>query len=80
MLNSFELIAVGIQAGVIDLEMYRQWHKSSVIAFWKHAEPFAIALRNRTEGGKLFIEFQMLADQFSGKKPEKRNWWKGKFW
>lgn len=32
-LNAFELIAIGIQAGAIDLEMHRQWHKSSVLAY-----------------------------------------------
>lgn len=79
-LNAFELIAIGIQAGAIDLKMYRQWHKSSVLLFWKHAEPFVYELRRRTERQKLFIEFQMLVERFSGKKPETRNWWTGNFW
>ena len=78
-LNSYELIAIGIQAGAIDLDMYRQMYRSAVINYWKHAFPYVTALRARLTNDNIYIEFQMLAEQFEGKKPNKRNWWKGRF-
>ncbi len=78
-LNAFELIAIGIQAGVIDMAIYKQWHKSSVLLYWKYALPFVSTLRNRTHNNNIYIEFEMLAKAFSGEKNETRNWIKGKF-
>jgi hypothetical protein len=78
-LNNFELIAIGIQRGVLDFEFYKRWHKSTVARHWDHAAPFVMALRGRLQNPAIFCEFEELARVMKGTTPPKRNWWIGKF-
>jgi hypothetical protein len=39
-LNEFELIAIGIANGILDVEVYRRWFGSGLIRHWNHASPF----------------------------------------
>ena len=76
-LNDFELIAIGIQRGIIDLEFYKRWYKSGVTRHWSHAYPFVAALRNRTGNNMLFHEFEQLAGWLNDNKapPRKYRFW-----
>jgi hypothetical protein len=76
-LNDFELIAIGIQRGIIDLEFYKRWHRSGVVLHWNYARPFVAALRTRTGNEMLFHEFEQLAGWFTDNKPPQR---KLRFW
>jgi hypothetical protein len=76
-LNDFELIAIGIQRGIIDAEFYKRWHRSGVLNHWKYASPFVAALRARTGNDMLFYEFEQMAGWFNENKPPKRSIWSG---
>ncbi|HEY8581043.1 MAG TPA: DUF4760 domain-containing protein [Beijerinckiaceae bacterium] len=76
-LNDFELIAIGIQRGIIDMEFYKRWYKSGVVRHWSHAHPFVAALRSRTRNNMLFHEFEQLAGWFDDNKAPPR---KFRFW
>lgn len=78
-LNSFELIAIGIQRGVFDATLYKRWFKSGVLQAWSHAAPFVLALRARTSNDAIYYEFEEMARYMRGQKMPKRNWWLGKF-
>lgn len=76
-LNDFELIAIGIQRGIIDGEFYRRWFKSGVVHYWRHAAPFVAALRTRTSNPMLYHEFEQMAGWFDETKPPRRGRWAG---
>ena len=78
-LNELELVAIGIQRGIIDAELYKRWFKSGVIHHWRHAEPFVSVLRNRTGNHAFFHEFQEMARWFQDDKMPHRRWWIGRF-
>lgn len=58
LLNDFEIVAIGIKRGIIDCSLYRAWGESSVIDYWRKAEPFISTLRDRTSNPKLYLQFQ----------------------
>ncbi len=72
-LNDFELVAIGIQRGIIDEEFYKRWFKSSVVQYWGHAQPFVAELRRRTSNGMLYYEFEQMAGWFDENKPPRRS-------
>ncbi len=74
-LNDFELVAIGIQRGIIDKEFYKRWFKSGVTRHWNYARPFVAALRTRTSNDMLFHEFEQMAGWFSDNKPPQRKSW-----
>ena len=78
-LNEFELVAIGIQRGIVDAELYKRWFRSGVIRHWQHAEPFVSVLRARTGNPALFHEFQEMARWFQDDKMPHRRWWIGRF-
>jgi hypothetical protein len=75
-LNEFELMAIGIQRGIIDFELYKRWNKSSVLKYWKHAQPFVTRLRARTDNSAYFHEFEQMAGWLRDDKMPAR----GRFW
>lgn len=78
-LNEYELIAIGIQSGIIDMGLYKKWSMSTAIADWQHAAPFVHALRSQHSRPNLFIEFEDLVREMSGRKPHRRNYFWAKF-
>lgn len=76
-LNQFEMVAIGIQRGIFDDEIYRRWYKSGVIRAWKAAAPFIFARRASTNNDALFHEFEEMARYYIGKRPMPR---RGFFW
>lgn len=56
-LNEYELVAIGIERGILDDITYRRWHRSAVIRNWRLAAPYVFAVRSRTGNDALFHEF-----------------------
>ena len=74
-LNFFELFSIGIQKGIIDHDLFKQWNRSTVIIYWNHAHPFVTAIRTRMSNDLLFHEFEQMANWFkSDTRPKKRGW------
>lgn len=72
-LNSYELISIGIQRGIIDFELFKRWHKTSAIKYWERGAPFVMRIRERLGNDMFFHEFEEMVDWFKGdKKPPKR--------
>lgn len=77
-LNEFELISVGIQRGIIEPELFRRLNQSNVAFYWRHAQPFVVALRTRVERQSLYHEFEEMARWMSQNRvPRRRFWWAG---
>lgn len=74
-LNDFELIAIGIQRGIIDFEFYKRWHRSGVLRHWAYAKPFVESLRSRTSNSALFHEFEQLASWMDNKQKRRLSFW-----
>jgi hypothetical protein len=78
-LNQYELIAVGIQFGILDYSLYRRFSRSVTIRFWNHGHPYIVSLRNRLNNDMIYHEFEEMVKWFTGKKRPKRHWLWGKF-
>lgn len=76
-LNHFEMVAIAIQRGIFDDEIYRRWYKSGVIRAWKAAAPFIFARRSSTGNDALYHEFEEMARYYIGRRPMPR---RGFFW
>lgn len=72
-LNSYELISIGIQRGIIDFELFKRWHKSSAIKYWERGAPFVMCIRQRLNNDMFFHEFEQMVGWFKGDaKPPRR--------
>ena len=72
-LNSYELISIGIQRNIIDFELFKRWHKTSAIKYWERGAPFVMRIRERLGNDMFFHEFEEMVGWFKGeKKPPKR--------
>jgi hypothetical protein len=72
-LNSYELISIGIQRGIIDFELFKRWHKTSAIKYWERGAPFVMRIRERLGNDMFFHEFEEMVGWFKDeKKPPKR--------
>jgi hypothetical protein len=77
-LNSYELVAIGIQRGIIDYELFRRWHKASAIRYWERGSPFVMRIRARLGNDMFFHEFEQMVGWLKGqKKPPARRRWAG---
>jgi hypothetical protein len=75
-LNELELIAIGIQRGVIDFELYKRWFKSGALRAWRDAEPFIRDFRNRHNNQILYHEFFIMSEWFrKDEKPVRSRFW-----
>ncbi len=75
-LNSYELISIGIQRGIIDYELFRRWHRVSAIKYWERGAPFVMCIRDRLRNDMFFHEFEQLTGWLKGnKKPPRRKPW-----
>lgn len=72
-LNDFELVAVGIQHGIIDFEFYRRYCHGTIIRYWQKSAPFIHALRERVGSQTIYSEFEQLYDWVNTNKKPKRN-------
>ena len=63
-LNHYELIAIGIDQGILDEELYRDYMRGTVVRHWLRAEGFVLHLRADTPDSrapKAFEKFENLA-------------------
>lgn len=75
-LNSNELIAVGIQLGIIDYKLYYRFSRIAFMRDWNHAKAFVVALRDRYKQDTLYHEFEQVAAWMDeGKRPPIRRRW-----
>lgn len=66
-LNEYELIAIGIDEGILDENLYRRWFKTQVLRDFSFYEVFICEARKRSGNGQIFIEFERMKsrwDQF----------------
>jgi Domain of unknown function (DUF4760) len=77
-LNQYELVAIGIQLGILDFKFWQRWGKSITVRSWKHASPFVSKLRERVSNPAIYYEFEELAKALEANKMPKRNWWLGR--
>jgi hypothetical protein len=78
-LNEFELISIGIQRGIIDIELYMLWYKTGTVRAWHDAQPFIAELRNRTGKRSLFYEFEHMVGWIEKNERPPRSYWWGQF-
>jgi hypothetical protein len=78
-LNQYELIAVGIQFGILDYSLFRRFSRTVTIRFWNHGHPYIVSLRKRVNNDMIYHEFEEMVKWFKGEKTPKRHWWWGKF-
>lgn len=72
-LNHYELIAIGIEQGILDEELYRDFLRGTVVRHWLRAETFVAHLRADTPDSrapKAFEKFEALAHKWET--PEER--------
>ncbi|MEO1641561.1 MAG: DUF4760 domain-containing protein [Pseudomonadota bacterium] len=66
-LNTYELIAIGIEDGILDEELYKKYMRGTVVRHWYGAKPFVEHLRrstNDSKAPKAFVEFEGLATKW----------------
>jgi hypothetical protein len=61
-LNQYELIAVGIDAGILDEEMYRKFYRGTLLKDWRASGEFIH--EERKENARYWIELEKLVKRF----------------
>jgi hypothetical protein len=61
-LNRYELIAIGIQHGILDENMYKKYQKGTLIKDYRQSAAFIE--EERIENPKYWVEMQRLAEKF----------------
>lgn len=74
-LNDYEQMAIGIQFGVLDLEIIKRYMKSGIIRDWSHAAPFIYKVRQEIGSPVLYHEFEELARWLQETPMPKRRTW-----
>ncbi len=68
-LNTYELIAIGIDQNTIDPKIYKRWYRTSTVRDWISVKNFAHAYQQNFNP-KLFCEFEKLAEKWAN--PDER--------
>ena len=68
-LNDLEIIAIGIQRGIIDCPLFRSWCEQHVVKRWQETEPYVNALRVRQKHRSIFFEFEKMAKAWDTERP-----------
>lgn len=68
-LNDYELIAIGIERGILDDKTYRRWFRSAVLKDWRQAAPYILAVRTRVNNDAIFHEFEEMVRRYKEGKP-----------
>ncbi|ABD53531.1 hypothetical protein Jann_0614 [Jannaschia sp. CCS1] len=74
-LNQYELIAIGIEQGILDEELYRDYMRGTVVRHWARAEGLVNHLRADTPDSrapKAFEKFEALALKWETAKEAER--------
>jgi len=78
-LNINEMMAIGIQLGIIDYKFFRRYQKGQFISDWELVAPFVYALRRITKRDALYHEFEQVVGWMKDDKMPIRNRWSGLF-
>lgn len=78
-LNEFELIAIGIQRGILDFTIYKRWAGREVLRYWDHAAPFITELRRRVGNPMIYREFEVLKNWIASETAPTRSFWWSRF-
>ena len=62
--NQYELIAVGIQDGILHEKLYRRWFRSQLLLDWEECKAFISEIRDQRKTRTIFCEFQRLAEKW----------------
>ena len=71
-LNQFEIIAVGIEFGIIDYDIFKTWHEHGTISKWNASHKYIHEVRQVTGNYRLYAEFETLVSWLKGKGPPKK--------
>jgi Domain of unknown function (DUF4760) len=64
--NHYELVAIGIQRGIIDFELYKRFTESIVLRDWERAAPLIYQLRRTYSQPTMYHEVEELVRWFKG--------------
>ena len=59
--NRYEIVAVGIQEGIIDEKIYKRYWRRTVVLDWIRVKPAILLLRRRANHPEAFCDFETLA-------------------
>jgi len=76
-LNNYELLAIGIQRGILDFRIIKLYMRAIVLAHWKVAASYVTELREVRENQRYYVEFETLKNWMDDNNPQKPN---GRFW
>lgn len=79
-LNNMELIAIGIQTGIIDYTLYRRFQRTTALRLWKLGAPFVHALRSRLNSDSLYHEYEEMARWLRDHQMPRRRRFLADFW
>jgi hypothetical protein len=65
-LNSYELISIGIQRGILDYKLFERWQRASTIKYWERGAPYVMRIRERLNNDRFFHEFEQMVGWFKG--------------
>jgi hypothetical protein len=69
MLNTYELIAIGIRAGILDEKMYETFYRGTFVRDWNAAREFITEERDvAPRNPRYWIEMERLAQEFEKRK------------
>ncbi len=76
-LNDYEILSIGVQAGIFDLGIIRLYMKGTVLRDWSRSAPFIMKLRTEVANDFVYYEFESLSDWLrDDRKPKRRIWTK----
>lgn len=68
-LNDFETIANGIEAGILDERFYFNQFRGAVISDYKATKSFIEGIRNRGQNKQFYVKFESLAQKWEKIEP-----------
>ncbi len=66
-LNRYELVAIGIDKGIIDEKSYKKWCRSTLVKDWIECKAFVMQIRHNASVPTFYCEFETLAKRWSNK-------------
>lgn len=74
-LNVNEMIAVGLQMGILDLDFFKRYSRGQYIRDWDLSAPMIYALREKLDRDALYHEFEQVVRWLKDNKmPTRRRW------
>lgn len=74
-LNDYELCSISVQHGILDINVIKQYSKSTILRDWSRAAPFVYKLRTELDNPSLFHEFEEMSRWLQDNKLPRRSTW-----